>query len=223
MATVAIGLQVVIHKIRYLEMDTFPSLALVVEKNPPVTLIPYSREAHDRDEWREERMFQFMYVVDAFESCMSWPVSFELVSPFEWMALGKCTYEVKPLICDAIAAHGSSPVVRQVAPLRSFDRHEVAGVDFEMRVVFFRMTRKRAAIEKVPLKLRSQAVDRPTGTDVLRKDVPRNNRTGTMRPSGSHGSKMTGTSRLPSGDLVKGPRRAPDRRPERRSALSRTG
>jgi hypothetical protein len=204
MTSVAFGLEVVIHKIHYLKMDAFPSLALVVEKNPLVTLIPYSREAHDGDKWREERMFQFMYVVDAFESCVSWPVSLELVSPFELTALGQCTYEVKPLICDAIAAQGSSPLVKQAAPLRNFTREQVARVDFDMRVVFFRMTRKRAAIEKTLRKGRGHAVDRPTVADVVTKDAPQDDRTATIKPSGSQDSGTTGTFRVPSEDLVRG-------------------
>jgi hypothetical protein len=158
MTTVAFGLELLVHQVRYLDIGSFPSLTLVVDNNPPQTLIAYSREAHTGDIWNLGEIFRAMYIVDAFETCVSWPVAFELVSPVESTALGKCSFEVKPLICDAIAAHGSSPVACQSAVLRDFERHEVAIVKFELRVIFFRMCQKRAATENAHLKELNQAV-----------------------------------------------------------------
>jgi hypothetical protein len=152
MTNIVFGLELLVKKIEYLKIQTFPSLTLVLDTNPPLTLIPYSEEAKTGDVWRPNQIYQFMYVVDAFEKCVSCPISFELVSPFESTALGKCTYELKPLICDAIAAHGSSPVVCQTSTLRDFERHEVALMSFELRVIFFKMCRKRAAIERFHVK-----------------------------------------------------------------------
>jgi hypothetical protein len=110
-----------------------------------------------------------MYVLDAFETCQSWPVTFELVSPVESTALGKCSFQVKPLICDAIAAHGSSPIACQSASLRHFEGNEVAVLDFELRVIFFKMCRKRAATENLPVKdLTQAAISRMAGNDWAR-------------------------------------------------------
>lgn len=169
MTTVACGLEVLIHKIEYLKIGSFPSLTIIVDKSPPQTLIGYSREAKDGDVWVEERGFQMRFVVDAFESCVSWPISFELVSPVETTALGKVTFEVKPLICDAIASHGSSPVVVQSAIMRDFERTEVAKLSFEMRVIFFRMTMKRPAKENTaPKDLSKAAITRMKGNAPMR-------------------------------------------------------
>lgn len=156
MTSVAFGLEILIHKIEFLKVSSFPSLTLIVDNNSPLTLIPYSREAKDGDTWIEEKGFQMMFVLDAFETCVSWPVTFEIVSPVETTALGKVTFEVKPLICDAIAAHGSSPVVIQKAVLRDFERKEMAVLSFEMRVIFFRMTMKKAAKEHSEPKIFTQ-------------------------------------------------------------------
>ena len=88
MTSVAFGLEILIHKIEFLKVSSFPSLTLIVDNNAPLTLIPYSREAKDGDTWVEEKGFQMMFVLDAFETCVSWPVAFEIVSPVETTALG---------------------------------------------------------------------------------------------------------------------------------------
>ena len=173
MTTVAFGLEILIHKIEYLKVSSFPSLTLIVDDNAPLTLIPYSREAKAGDVWVEEKGFQMMYVLDAFETCVTWPVTFELVSPVETTALGKVTFEVKPLICDAIAAHGSSPVVIQKAILRDFERKEMATLSFELRVIFFRMTMKKAAKETTePLHLTQEMAARTKATISTRRPQP---------------------------------------------------
>ena len=176
MTTVACGLEVLIHKIEYLRIGSFPSLTIIVDKYPPQTLVGYSREAKDGDVWIEEKAFQMRFVVDAFETCVSWPISFELVSPVETTALGKVTFEVKPLICDAIACHGSSPVVVQSATLRDFERREVAILSFEMRVIFFRMTMKRPGNEtSTPRDLPQAAINRMRGVNGTMKDTETEN------------------------------------------------
>jgi hypothetical protein len=159
MTSVVFGLELLIKKIEFVRIETFPSLTLVVDTNPPFTLIPYSEEAKSGDAWSPMGVYQLIYVVDAFEKCMSCPISFELVSPFESTYLGQCPSEVKPLLCDAIAAHGSGPVVSQVSPLRDFERVQMGLMKFEMRIIFFKMCRKRAATERSQIRqlLQSEA------------------------------------------------------------------
>ncbi|OHT11786.1 hypothetical protein TRFO_18682 [Tritrichomonas foetus] len=163
MTTVVFGIEILIHRIEFIQVESFPSLTIQVDKNEPQILLPYSKEAHPGDIWDEEKAYQLIYIIDAFESCVTYPFTLELVSPVETTALGKCTFELKPLICDAIAAHGCSPIASQTSFLRDFERREVACLTFDIRTVFFRMTQKRAAttnsqVKNMPRHSRYQAL-----------------------------------------------------------------
>lgn len=146
MTGIVFGIEILIHKIEFIHINSFPSLTIICNDGLPKTLLPYSVEAHDNDVWNDPKAFQMIFNIDAFESVVSWPISFEIVSPVESTALGKCTFELKPLICDSIAAHGPSQIVTQRAVLRDFERHEVAYLTFEIRVIFFKICQKPAAI-----------------------------------------------------------------------------
>jgi hypothetical protein len=206
MTSVAFGAELTIHQIAYLEISSFPSLTLIADANPPQTLIPYSREAHNGETWAIEQTFQTMYVVDAFETCVTWPVTFELVSPVESTALGKCSFEVQPLICDAIAAHGSSPVASQSAVLRDFERREVAVLAFDLRIIFFKMCLKRAATEtRHTRNLTPTAIARITGADSGRQSA----RDGIPRTA-SHETIEAGPSFQSSEERLQSPRSPPN-------------
>jgi hypothetical protein len=149
MSTVAFGLELFMEKIEFMDVRDFPALQFVVEQREPQELLPYCfngcSKTRPGDVWQIHLGFQMIYVLDAFECCVSWPIGLELVTPVESTALGTWRYEAKNLICDAIAAHGSSGIVKQVAVLKHFDGREVAKVHFEMRVIFFKMCVKCAA------------------------------------------------------------------------------
>ena len=106
MTTVVFGIEIYVHKIEYITVSSFPSLNVIIDNKEPTTIYPFSIEAHPNDIWEIKKAYQLIYIIDAFENCVSCPITFELVSPVETTALGKCTLELKPLICDAIAAHG---------------------------------------------------------------------------------------------------------------------
>jgi hypothetical protein len=51
MTTIVFGLELLVKKIEFLKIETFPSLTLIMDTNPPFTLIPYSEEAKSGDIW----------------------------------------------------------------------------------------------------------------------------------------------------------------------------
>lgn len=145
MTTVVFGIEIYVHKIEYLTVNSFPSLNVIVDNKEPKTILPFSIEAHPNDVWEIEKVYQLIDIIDAFENCVSCPISFELVSPVETTALGRCTLELKPLICDAIAAHGYSPIASQTTYFKDFERHEVASITFDIRTILFQLCLRRAA------------------------------------------------------------------------------
>ena len=150
--TVVFGIEILIHRIEFLKVESFPSLTIKVDKCEPKILLPFSREAHSGDIWDEEKAFQMIHIIDAFESCVSYPFTLELVSPVATTALGRCSFELKPLICDAIAAHGCSPIACQSSYMKDFEKKEVAQITFDIRTVFMRMCLKRAATTNAQVK-----------------------------------------------------------------------
>lgn len=144
--TLAFGIEYIIHEIRFenISDSVFPSLTIIFKSDPPITLLPYSIEVHNGQKWTVEKSYRNIILVDAFKSVKTYPFTFEMISPVESTALGNCTYELQPLLCDAMAAHGSSNIARQTSSLKDFSGKEVAQMDFEMRVVFFN------TIENIP-------------------------------------------------------------------------
>jgi hypothetical protein len=103
------GLGRILDKLQCPKIDVFPLLSLVVDPHSPITVIPYWQEGKASDVWRPTDVHQLICVADAFERCVSCAISFEFVSPFESTGLGKYPSEAKRLLCEAIAARGSSP------------------------------------------------------------------------------------------------------------------
>lgn len=145
MTTVVFGIEIYVHKIEYITVNSFPSLNVIVDNKEPKTILPFKIEAHPNDVWEVEKAYQIIDIIDAFENCVSCPITFELVSPVETTALGRCTLELKPLICDAIAAHGYSPIASQTTYFKDFERHEVASITFDIRTILFQLCLRRAA------------------------------------------------------------------------------
>lgn len=145
MTTVVFGIEIYIHKIDFTNVSSFPSLNVIIENKDPTTILPYSKEVHPGTVWTIGNVYQLIYIIDAFENCNSCPITFELVSPVETTAIGKCTLELKPLICDSIAAHGYSPIASQTTSFRDFERREVASITFDIRTVLFQMCLRTAA------------------------------------------------------------------------------
>jgi hypothetical protein len=191
---IVFGLELLVNNIEYLTIDTFPSLILVMWDLPPFTLVPYSFAASPGKIQEVNKIYQLMYVADAFEKCVSSPLSFELISPFESLALGKCTFELHPLICDSIAAQGSSPVAGQVAILRDYDGGDVARVKFELRVVAFNIGKKRAAIER----FRIREIKRSEGARIFGQQAVAAGEMQILTPEGEVASSDVPTS--PRGD-----------------------
>lgn len=145
--TIVFGLEVYIEKIEFIDIKSYPSLIMYVGKNEPQTLLPYSKEVQPYECWSPRQLFQSIHIIDTFEHCATCPIIFELVSPIETTALGKCAFELKPLICDSIAVHGYSPIALQNSFMHDFERRDVAKLTVCIRTVLFRVCPKIAAIK----------------------------------------------------------------------------
>ena len=187
MTTVVFGIQIFLHKIEFITVSSFPSLNVIIENKDPITILPYSKEASPGETWEFEKVYQLIYIIDAFEKCDSCPITFELVSPVETTALGKCTLELKPLICDSIAAHGYSPIASQTNYFRDFEKNRVASFTFDIRTVLFQMCLRTAAevvsnVHDVPRSKRSHAL----GKSGSSSDINVNNLISLVKQSSSY-------------------------------------
>lgn len=177
MGSVAIGLDLLIHNMEYSEINNqFTSLEIICNDEKAVTVIPYNEEAIQGEIRSFEKNVQLMYVVDAFTAVKTWPVTLQLITPVETTAVGTVTLEAAPLICDSIANQGTSPVAKQRAGLRDFGDRIVTWVDFEMRIVFFKMTTKIPACQVInarPLNRAQQhkMISHTPSTSVSRLDI----------------------------------------------------